>query len=100
MHSGLVSFDLLEKYIPAEQIQSSGHSRALEAARGVLGQALEQELTGRQLECVRLYYFEGRKQEEIAGLLGVGKSTVCRHLQKARGRLERALSYAIAGTKN
>ena len=99
MRSELVSFDLLEKYISAEQPRSVGRSRALEAARKVLGQAMERELTGRQLECVRLYYFEGCKQEEIARLLGVSKPTVCRHLQKARTRLERALSYAVAAAK-
>ena len=99
MRSEIVSFDLLEKYISAGQPQSVGRSRGLEAAHRVLGRAMERELTGRQLECIRLYYFEGYKQEEIARLLGVGKPTVCRHLKKARERLERVLSYAAEGAK-
>jgi len=35
-----------------------------------------------------LYYFEGYKTDEIGTLLGMQKSTVCTHLERARKRLK------------
>jgi len=35
-----------------------------------------------------LYYFEGYKTEEVGTLLGMQKSTVCTHLERARKRLK------------
>lgn len=56
--------------------------------------AMEQELTPRQRQCVELYYFDRLTMEEIGRELGIGKATVCRHLQKSKKRLGRALGYA------
>ena len=41
---------------------------------------IENELTERQREVLRLYYFEGHTQEDIAALLDLKQSTVSRHL--------------------
>ena len=67
--------------------------RDLSLAKEALGQAMRRELTPRQRACVELYYFQGLTEERAAQELGVSKPTVCRHLQKARGRLEKALRY-------
>ncbi len=56
--------------------------------------AIEQELTPRQRECVELYFFRRLTMEETGRQLGIGKATVCRHLQKSKQRLGRALGYA------
>ncbi len=55
--------------------------------------ALKQELTPRQLECVRLYYFERKKIVDVAEELGIDISTTSRHLKKARARVGRILEY-------
>jgi predicted DNA-binding protein (UPF0251 family) len=41
---------------------------------------IDSELTTRQREVVRLYYFQGKTQEDIAAILDVSQSTVSRHL--------------------
>ena len=41
---------------------------------------IELELTTRQCEVVRLYYFMGKTQEDVAAILDLSQSTVSRHL--------------------
>jgi len=41
---------------------------------------IENKLTGRQREVVKLYYFYGKSQEDIAAILSLSQSTVSRHL--------------------
>ncbi|MBN2307424.1 MAG: sigma-70 family RNA polymerase sigma factor [Candidatus Hydrogenedentes bacterium] len=41
---------------------------------------IEAQLTGRQKEVIRLYYFQGLTQEDIAAQLELSQSTVSRHL--------------------
>lgn len=51
--------------------------------RGVLPSVqslIEGRLTRRQREILRLYYFEGKTQEDIALMLNLTQSTVSRHL--------------------
>lgn len=61
----------------------------------VLQNAMRRELTQRQSDCVRLYYFEQRKMGEIADILGITLCSVSKHLKKARLRLSRVLEYAF-----
>ncbi len=96
----LVSFERLESILDGSgQETGSTNRRDLAAAKAVLRAALERELTDRQKECVRLYFFQGLTEEEAGRLLGVSKSTVCRHLQKAKKRLKRAVSYGGAACR-
>jgi predicted DNA-binding protein (UPF0251 family) len=41
---------------------------------------IDERLTGRQREVVRLYYYHGKTQEDIAAMLNLTQSTVSRHL--------------------
>lgn len=41
---------------------------------------IDSRLTGRQREVVRLYYYQGKTQEDIAAILNLTQSTVSRHL--------------------
>jgi len=41
---------------------------------------IDEQLTNRQREVLRLYYFEGKTQEDIAAILDLTQSTVSRHL--------------------
>ena len=41
------------------------------------------------------YYFNGKKQKEIAENLGIDSSTVSRHIIKARDKLRHIASYYV-----
>lgn len=41
---------------------------------------IDTKLTGRQREVVKLYYYYGKTQEDIAAILNLTQSTVSRHL--------------------
>lgn len=60
-----------------------------------LHMAREQELTARQSEMLRLHYEEAMSVTQIAGRLGVAKSTVSRTLARARRMLYKCLRYGI-----
>lgn len=93
-----VSFDRMEGLLGRwDREELSTNRTRLRTAQAVMREAIGRELTERQRECVLLYYFQGLTQEEIAGRLGINKSTVCLHLQKARERLRQAVAcYAGA----
>lgn len=57
--------------------------------------AREEELTVRQRELLRLYYEEAQSVTQIAGRLGVNKSTVSRTLSRAQRRLYKCLRYGL-----
>lgn len=46
----------------------------------VVGEMIDGELTQRQREVVRLYYYHGKSQQDIAVILNLSQSTVSRHL--------------------
>lgn len=98
MATKLLSFDLMEAFLGTEadasplardDTQDTEYRRILQ----VLPHIIAGELTQRQQECVRLYYFEGMKMYEIADLLGIQTPAVSRHLKKARRRIEQILQY-------
>ena len=60
-----------------------------------LTKAVEAELTPRQKEMLYLYYYEKLNMAQIAGRLGVNKSTVSRTLCRARRRLHHILQYSL-----
>ena len=70
-----------------------GTSPLAKVPKKLLQMAVAQELTPRQQECVTLYYFQRLTMEEIGRQLGIGKATVCRHLQNSKKRLARVLAY-------
>ena len=43
-------------------------------------QIIEKELTRRQTECVQLYFYKGKTQEEIGNILGISPRVVSQHL--------------------
>lgn len=79
--------------LDGEALENSGYQRGTAQAVQVLRAAMEGELTSRQRECVELYFFQGMTMEQAGRALGIGKGTVCRHLQKAQHRLGKILGY-------
>ncbi len=43
-------------------------------------QIIEKELTERQIECIQLYFYKGKTQEEIGDILGISRRVVSQHL--------------------
>ena len=71
------------------------NAEQLERLRRNLRQARDRELTTRQRQILILYYDRGLTMAQIAGRLGVNRSTVCRTLHRARDRLYRYLRYGL-----
>ena len=61
----------------------------------ILSKAMDGELTKRQKECLILKYYKNLNVTQIAIKLGVGKSTVSRHIKKAKTRLHKVLNYYL-----
>lgn len=78
--------------IPEERQGDGGeHQRMLRILRA----AAQGELTGRQRECVRLRYEQGKSVGEVARCLGITPATASKHLKKARARLAKVLGYCF-----
>ena len=43
-------------------------------------QIIAKELTDRQTECIQLYFYKGKTQEEIGNILGISRRVVSQHL--------------------
>lgn len=56
-------------------------------------EALREDVTPRQRECMELYYEKQLTMPQIAELIGVDKSTVSRTIKRGERRLCRCLRY-------
>lgn len=75
--------------------QGSTNESSRERMKKILSMAVLNELTERQRICIIDYYFNGKKQKEIAENLGIDSSTVSRHIIKARDKLRHIASYYV-----
>ena len=62
-----------DEYTAARRVK---RQKVLEQIR----QIIATELTRRQTECVQLYFYEGKTQEEIGSILGISHRVVSQHL--------------------
>lgn len=90
-----LSLDLFGDRLNVEQYRAHGEDAEYRRMLLALRRAAEGELTGRQKECVRLRYQEGKSVREVAEQLGITPATASRHLKKARARLEKVLGYSF-----
>ncbi len=81
----------------AYRLYHSGGTNKSEIARmkKILQRAIRHELTGRQRDCLTMYYFGGMTMREIAHRLGLSPSTVTRHIKAAQARLRKVASYYL-----
>ena len=77
------------------QQQAGDNSQRRQRLLHNLSRAMTEELTPRQQEMLHLYYYEKLNMAQIAGRLGVNKSTVSRTLCRARHRLHHILQYSL-----
>lgn len=71
-------------------------ARNSKLARAALKVALRQELTDRQRECIEMYFMQRLTMEQIGRQLGIGKSTVYKHIETGKAHIRRVLAYAEA----
>lgn len=64
-------------------------TQEIEVGSGLVAEIMK--LQNRYREVIFMYYYEDLKVEEIAGVLNVSKSTVCRRIEKARRLLKNML---------
>ena len=57
--------------------------------------AMEEELTPRQRQLLRMHFTQGKRVTDIAQELGISKSTVSRTLARCTQRLYRTLRYSL-----
>ncbi len=58
-----------------------------------VNQVINEELTDRQAEMVRLYYLEDLNMTEIAQMLEISPSTVSRTLNRGKGKIKKFIKY-------
>ncbi|MCD8340832.1 MAG: hypothetical protein LUC87_01600 [Clostridiales bacterium] len=80
---------LLAYYIPL--ILDPEAARLADRRKAALAGYLRQELTERELDCLRLYFVEGLSLEAISRLLHVARSTISRNIARGRARIDRVL---------
>ena len=89
MRTQVVSFDVLRGKHTSALGENAANRSQRERMVQVLTAAMGQELTPRQKQCMELCVLRGMSQVEAGRLLGLNKSTVCRHIQKATCALKR-----------
>jgi predicted DNA-binding protein YlxM (UPF0122 family) len=57
----------------------------------------ERELTKRQKDCVELYYAKNIRMSEIARKFGLNRSTVFRHIKRAKKRISEVAMLLLEG---
>lgn len=80
--------------IAYSRFSSYGSNQAdVKRMKQILMQALSEELTPRQRQCITLYFFDNMNMPEIASLLSLSRSTVSRHIKAAKRKLQNVAKY-------
>lgn len=89
-----VSLDGLEEKIAARDYFSP--RPVAPTYSGMVRRVIENDLTDRQKEFVKDYFFKGFTLEEIGRKYGVSKSSVCRTVKRAKTRIYNALRIVVS----
>lgn len=81
--------------IEQELNPGTSNSRQTRTLHRVLHIVIEQELSERQREAAKLYYFEHLNGNQIAKKLGLAPSTVYRTLTRAENSIRNHLKYCL-----
>ena len=63
-------------------------------ALNLLGRAMREELSEKQLLYITAYYVDGKTMREIGKMYGVDATTVSRTIARAKKRMEKVLRYS------
>ncbi len=65
------------------------HRKMLKSLKNIV----DGELTERQKKCIWLYYGKTMKMKEIAEEMGIGISSVSRHIKKSKEKIKKTMEY-------
>ncbi|MGI6270658.1 MAG: sigma-70 family RNA polymerase sigma factor [Candidatus Howiella sp.] len=93
----LISLDIFGDRYPweGESYSAGDNSETIAKMKRAVIDVMEEELTVRQREVVEDYYFKNMTVTEIAQKRGVNKSTISRHLKRARTKIKKCLKYGF-----
>ncbi len=69
--------------------KDKAYSKMVESIKNIM----RGELTEKQRTCILMYYGERIKMKDIAKTLGIGVSSVSRHIKKAKLRIKKTMEY-------
>ncbi len=96
MNRNTFSLEVFGDRLPVNDLYGGQTNHAqIERMRSALLKAINTELTERQKYILTEYYFNRRTMTDIATELGITKSTVSRHISRARDRLKTSLHYGM-----
>ncbi len=72
-----------------EDCEDTNHKKMVSLLKNIVAG----ELTEKQRRCILLYYGEMMKMKDIANEMGIGISSVSRHIKRARQRIEKTMNY-------
>ena len=75
--------------------QGEDNHLRMERLLGNLPRAMEEELTRRQRQMLKMHFFEGKSVTAIARELNLSKSTVSRTISRGVDKLFRTLRYSL-----
>lgn len=93
VNENVLNFD--PAYIKSQLNPETTNRRILKSFSKILSTAIEQELTPRQQEIVRLRYYENMTYKGISDQLGIAPTTVSRTLHRAESRIRKSLKYCL-----
>jgi RNA polymerase sigma factor (sigma-70 family) len=77
------------KKILSMQTTDTEHKKMIKSLKNIING----ELTIKQKQCISLYYGDMKKMGEIAKELGIGISSVSRHIKKAKQKVQKTMTY-------
>lgn len=89
------SLKAMDKFCSSLSEDENTNENSLLLIKHVLPRVIEEKLSDRQKECIRLYYFEQLKMNEVANLMGIDRTTVSRTLKRGRNRIKMSLEYLL-----
>lgn len=95
----IIPFDLYWEYVSYQkhqEAQCSDNADEIIRLCNILDKAIDEFLEGRQKEYLKLKYYDGLKQCEIAALYGVKPCTVSRTIARARQNIERVVGLHLS----
>ena len=78
-----VSPEIMEQLAFRNTGSDSSNNAKIQRMKKIMNIALENELTQRQRDCIRMRYFENLPVKEIAEKIGIKPATVYKHISKA-----------------
>ncbi|MDR1627343.1 MAG: sigma-70 family RNA polymerase sigma factor [Oscillospiraceae bacterium] len=84
----VASVDEFKKILSA-QTTDTEHKKMVKSLKNIING----ELTAKQKQCIALYYGDMKKMSEIAKELGIGISSVSRHIKKAKQKVQKTMTY-------